>query len=33
MLQKIITNENMSWDKSLEKNPEKFSVILNSHTI
>jgi len=33
MLQKIITNKNIAWDKSLEKNPEKFSITLNSNTI
>ena len=33
MLQKIITNENIAWNKSLEKNPEKFSITLNLDTI
>ena len=32
-LQKIITNKNLVWDKSLENNPEKFLVKLTSKTI
>mgnify|MGYP001195036067 CR=1 FL=1 len=32
-LQKIITNENLVWNKSLENNPERFFVKLTSKTI
>ena len=33
ILQKIITDENLVWGKSLENNPEKFYVKLTSKTI
>ena len=33
MLTEIITNENVAWDKSLEKHPEKFIVTLVDDTI
>ena len=33
ILQEIITDENLVWDKSLENNPEKFFVKLTSKTI
>ena len=33
LLQEIITDENLVWDKSLENKPEKFFVKLTAKTI